>query len=256
MREKQMTADNEITHDIASRNILTFLEEGRLVQKTWDDEREGRHVACLLGAAGGFKSTSECPASIMPRWLAECTVTLFDGLAPADVAPVAKHYGALIGKWSVISPAGWDDVLGRWLVRLIDQAIDVVPASAKMQSYWPAIAEASEQCKTAIAAKDKAAADAAARAAYAAAYAAAAAYAYAYDAAAAYDAAYAARAAAYAYDAAAAYAYAAYAAAYAAYADTARTAAYAAYAADTARTADAGRDNQYKKLLELLREAK
>jgi len=180
-----MTADNVITHDIASRNILTFLEEGRLVQKTWDDDREGRHVACLLGASGGFKSTDECPASLMPRWLADCTVTLFDGLAPADVGPVAKRYGVLVGKWSVISPAGWDDTLGRGMVRLIDQAIDAVPASAKTQSYWPAIAEASEQCKAAIISKDKSAgagagADYAARAidyaARAIAYAADAAY--------------------------------------------------------------------------------
>jgi hypothetical protein len=158
-----------ITHSDASKNILSFLDEDRLVQKTWGTEREGRHFACLLGAAGGFKSASECPSALMPGWLAHCTVALFDGLAKNDIVPISKRYGELIGKWSVIPAAGWDDILARWLVRLIDQAVDAVPAYVKTQSYWTAIAESTEQCKTAIAAKDKSAAGGASYAARAAA---------------------------------------------------------------------------------------
>src|ERR1700690_1644789 len=126
-------------HKQASENILSFLSDGRLIQQTWSSEREGRHVACLLGAAGGYSSTKECPAELMPGWLAECTVTLFDGLAPEDVAPISKRYGDLIGRWGAIADVGWDDILTRFLMRTIDQAIESVPTYAKKKEYWPAI---------------------------------------------------------------------------------------------------------------------
>ncbi len=211
-------------HETASRNIFAFLEEGRLIQKSWHTKRDGKEMACLLGAAGGYSATKECPAELMPAWLAECTVTLFDGLGGADFIPVSRRYADLIGRWSVLSPDAWNAVLSRWLVRVIDQAIDAVPVSAKTQDCWPAIEKSAADCRNAIESGNKDAARAAARAARAAAYAGA----------------YAARAAAYAYasayaaaDAAAdatAYAAYAYASAYAA-ADAAARAACAARAA-------------------------
>ncbi len=192
-----MTSLNEI----ASANILTFLDEGRLIQRSWHAERKGKEMACLLGAAGGYKSIEDCPAELMPRWLAECTVALFDGLSQQMVAPITRRYGKLVARWSVLTPDAWNAVLTRWLVRLIDQAVEAVPAFPKTQPYWAAVESACAQSTAALLSGDKAAADAAADAARAAAYAATNAAAFAARAAAyaATDAAAnAARAAAYA----------------------------------------------------------
>ena len=174
-----MTSLNET----ASAGILTYLAEGRLIQKGWHTEREGKHMACLLGAAG-FSSIRECPAELMPQWLAACTVTLFDGLAQTDCPQIARRYGEMVKRWSVLTPDAWNAVLSRWLIRLIDQAVEAVPAYAKKQPYWAAVESACAQSTAAISSGDKAAAYAATDAAYAAAYAAADAAAQAADAAA------------------------------------------------------------------------
>jgi hypothetical protein len=157
----------------ASRNILSYIEDGRLIQKSWYTERDGRVLGCLLHAAGDFRSTADCPAELMPSWVAECTVTMFDGLSKEDVVPVSRRYANLIGRWHVLTPDGWNNVLARWLVRLIDQAVDAVPAAAKTESYWPDIEKACALSKEAIVSKDKDKAAWAARAARAAAEAAA-----------------------------------------------------------------------------------
>jgi hypothetical protein len=165
-------ADTMTTHAEASQNILTYINEGRLVQRVWSKEEKGREIGCLLHAIGGYNSTKECPASLMPAWMAECTVTLFDGLADGDFIPISRRYSDLIGNWGVITKDGWNNVLARWLVRLIDQAVDAVPAAAKTESYWPDIEKACALSKEAIVSKDKDKARAAARAARAAAEAA------------------------------------------------------------------------------------
>ncbi len=216
-----------ITNTEAAANLLTYINEDRLVKGSWVREQDGRHLGCLLHAAAGVTSVSECPASLMPRWMAKCTVTLFDALPDDAVKPIAVRYQNLIGRWSVLNTAQWDDVLARWLVRLVDQAVDAVPAFSKTQDYWPAIQAACEQCKSAVSAKDKDAAAYAARTARTAARAANAAGAAAARAA-AYAAAYAVHAAD-AVDAVDAVGYVADAARAAAYA--ARTAARAANAA-------------------------
>ena len=165
-------------HETASRNILTFLSEGRLVQRAWHASRDGKEMACLLGAAAGISAAVDCPAELMPRWMAECTVTLFDGVSSEDMPEIARRYGNLVGRWSLLTADAWDNVLSRWLVRVIDQAIDAIPTIAKEQAYWPAIEKAAADCRRAVETQDKDAAYAASRAAYAAAYAAdAAAYA-------------------------------------------------------------------------------
>src|SRR5271155_813620 len=105
-----------VTHMEASKNILSYIDEGRLVQKTWSSEDEGRHIGCLLHAAAGITDTSSCPAHLMPAWMAHCTVTLFDGLAIEDVKDVSTRYASLIGRWAKLAKEDWDNVLARWLV--------------------------------------------------------------------------------------------------------------------------------------------
>jgi hypothetical protein len=76
-----------------------FLAEGRLVQRAWQKEAEGRHLACLLGALGlDINSSADCPADLMPAWAAELLPTVFDALPEDQVAPfAARFYPALEG---------------------------------------------------------------------------------------------------------------------------------------------------------------
>jgi hypothetical protein len=147
----------------AADNIISYLRDGRLVQNAWTREDQGHHVACLLGAAGNYHSTQDCPATLMPRWLAECTVTLYDGLPQEDAnGDLVRRYADMMRRWHVLTPDRWDNVHRAFLVRCIDQAVESVPAFAKTQSYWPAVSAACEQSKTAITSKREGAAESAA----------------------------------------------------------------------------------------------
>ena len=47
------------------------LEHDLLIQKGWHEEQDGRHLACALGVLGKeVDSAQDCPAQVMPRWLA------------------------------------------------------------------------------------------------------------------------------------------------------------------------------------------
>ncbi|MGY2734925.1 hypothetical protein [Sphingomonas sp. UYP23] len=58
------------------------LATGALKQGVWNSEQDGRHVACALGVLGDkVSSASQCPATVMPRWLAQMVPWLFDNQA-------------------------------------------------------------------------------------------------------------------------------------------------------------------------------
>ena len=65
-------------------------ENDGLAQSVWNTERDGRHLACALGVLGEeVTSVRDCPAQIMPRWLAQMVPYFFDGMETAD----AKQWG-------------------------------------------------------------------------------------------------------------------------------------------------------------------
>jgi len=63
----------------------------RLTQNAWYRmESDGRRLACGLGVLGpNINGPRDCPASVMPRWLAQMVPWFFDGMAFAD----AKEWG-------------------------------------------------------------------------------------------------------------------------------------------------------------------
>ena len=142
-------------HKQASLNILAYHKEGRLIPGKWSKEESGRHLGCLLHAAAGVKSVETCPADLMPRWMAEVTIRLYDRVATADRPGIELRYADLIGRWESFTPSNWDHVLRRWLVRVIDQSVDAVPASAKSENYWPAIAKACADVQAALKSGDE-----------------------------------------------------------------------------------------------------
>ena len=67
-----------------------FLDEDRLIQGGWHQEEDGRQLACALGVLGqDVSSSKDCPAQVMPRWLAQMVPWMFDGQTTAD----AKSWG-------------------------------------------------------------------------------------------------------------------------------------------------------------------
>jgi hypothetical protein len=169
----------DITNIEASQRVLAHLHEGRLVQGTWHRKRDGRELACMLGAiAPGIDDFRKCPASVMPKWLARLVVVLFDGQAKDAAMTWAARFGTQMARWHVLDSVAWDRVRDAFCSACVEDA-RLSAASAASSDY----ANAADYAAAAARAAARAA-DAAARAAAAYAYAADAA-AYAADAAAA-----------------------------------------------------------------------
>ena len=60
-------------------------DNGLLTQGAFHTERDGRQLACALGVIGdGVNGAGQCPAQIMPRWLAQMVPGFFDRQKEAD----------------------------------------------------------------------------------------------------------------------------------------------------------------------------
>ena len=120
-----------ITPAVASANILAFANEGRLIQGDWHKRSAGRELACLLGSIDPkVRTAADCNADLMPLWMAEVTIKLFDRLPSADVVPTALRYGALIARWHTLDATAWDGVMRAFLVRCIDDALSAARPAA------------------------------------------------------------------------------------------------------------------------------
>jgi len=135
-----MSRQLNLTRDMACDRIETFASEGRLIQSKWHSvEENGRQLACLLGAIDdGIKDTIDCPASVMPPWLANLLPTIFDGVTEAR----ASEYGIRFAKALRIGSAD-DHVMRKFLIVCVENAVDYAkPKTAEVPPYWPAIASA------------------------------------------------------------------------------------------------------------------
>ena len=135
-----MSRQLNLTRDMACDRIETFASEGRLIKSKWHSvEKDGRQLACLLGAIDdGIKDTIDCPASVMPPWLANLLPTIFDGVTEAR----ASEYGIRFAKALRIGSAD-DHVMRKFLIVCVESAVDCAkPKTAEVPPYWPAIASA------------------------------------------------------------------------------------------------------------------
>ena len=84
-----MTETAQTAAEAYARDREAF-EHDALIQGAWHSERDGRQLACGLGVLGAnVKSANDCPASIMPRWLAQLVPWFFDNQTSDD----AKNWG-------------------------------------------------------------------------------------------------------------------------------------------------------------------
>jgi hypothetical protein len=115
----------------------TALNEGRIIQGDWRRKNGGgRELVCALAAFGpDINSASDCPAELMPQWLAELVPVLDDGIAAADVP---WFMGALLTRakvWSILDDAG----MGSHPHRIYDRPR---PSGARQRGAGPAGPEA------------------------------------------------------------------------------------------------------------------
>lgn len=146
----------QITHAEAATRIKTFAHEGRLVVGQWHNiDKQGREVACLLGAIHlGINSVDACPADLMPRWMAELTVVLFDKAGRVANAEISKRYAAALRVWGGLSKADWAAIKKRHLIRCIETALARAAPVASGHTVWPQVDAACRQMVAALGAGD------------------------------------------------------------------------------------------------------
>ena len=100
-----MTTNAQTAAEAYSR-YQAALAEDTLVQRTWHHTAEdGRQLACALGVIGAdINSASACPAQIMPRWLAQMTVWMFDAQKIEDALPWGSKFYAEIARLNGVVP--------------------------------------------------------------------------------------------------------------------------------------------------------
>ena len=203
----------ELTREDRIALARDYHARGSIIQNSWHSTAsDGRDLVCALaafGEPGEISGTEDCPADLMPGWLAHLVPALDDGIAASEVTWFS---GALIDRaaqWHRLDDAGWERIRTGVLIAGVRRAIEAATEvqQGEPPEYWSQVTAACDQVCTALqTGVGLPEARAAARAAEAAAWAAARA------AWAAEAAAWAAEAAAWAAEAAARAARAAWAA--------------------------------------------
>jgi hypothetical protein len=141
----------EITAAEAGANILAHVAEKRLVQckGEWRPRQNWLDRVSLFEAIHlDIKGSSDCPPSLMPRWLAGCTIELFDGIAKTDIYVLAERYGKLLATGAMAKADDW--LRDRWLVFVTTEAlVSARQIAITKKPYWR-MTEAS--CELAVAA--------------------------------------------------------------------------------------------------------
>ena len=79
MRETTVQLEIATTTAEALARYEAAFKEDRLIQVRWHKEQDGRHLACALGVLGdAVDGPNKCPATIMPRFLAQMVPAFFD----------------------------------------------------------------------------------------------------------------------------------------------------------------------------------
>ena len=142
----------EITAAEAGANILAHVEARTLMQGIWHDSH-GRGIACLLSAIHeDIGAAQDCPASLMPQWLAGCTPTLFDGIAQGDIYQIARRYGRLVANGAM--GRANDAACTRWLAGVVELARAAAESASRDLACWPAVDAACHQTMAALLSKD------------------------------------------------------------------------------------------------------
>ncbi len=168
---------------------LAAFETDALTQGAWHTERDGRQLACALGVIGDeVNGPGDCPAQIMPRWLAQMVPAFFDRQSAVDAFAWGKQFTSELARIDGKVPFR---VIHDWHANTVCQ-LGIEAATKRGRNTAPH--EALKALHLRALAGEKIGADEwcpVLKSAYAYAYADASAYAYAYADASAYAYAYA-----------------------------------------------------------------
>ena len=94
------------------RTVHRYIDEGRLVRRAWRaTDADGRELVCLLAALAPqvleYEDPADCPADVMPPWLAHLTPWIDDAGTQANWAEVVNRFANASTKWHILSDAAW-----------------------------------------------------------------------------------------------------------------------------------------------------
>jgi hypothetical protein len=138
-----------ITHQVAAANIKAFADERRLEQGKWHGHgRDGREIACLLGAIhSGINEPAQCPAHLMPRWMARLTVRLFDGVARGLIFDYGRAYAERLQRWAAFDAAAWERVRRDFIAEVLGGVLKRAEghSGALPPELWSAVKSVAER---------------------------------------------------------------------------------------------------------------
>ncbi len=103
--------------------LLALYRDGRIIRHEWSDTGDdGRERACLYAAlVPGAESTSNCPASLMPQWLADLVPNI-DDCGPDEAWPeMVLRFGRVL-PWR-LDAAAERRVLARTMIAALEIAV-------------------------------------------------------------------------------------------------------------------------------------
>lgn len=141
--QSKTIALSAVTPEFASAKIIAFAQDGRLEQGKWHGRRaDGQQIACLLGSIHPkINAAVDCPASLMPQWLARLTISLFDRIPTGQVGRYGLAYGASVARWGALDADAWERIRKAFIIGVFGGAIDdaTVHIGDATPALWPEI---------------------------------------------------------------------------------------------------------------------
>ena len=135
------------TAEEAFARYQTYMAEGRLLQSSWHSQADdGRQLACGLGVLGDdVNSPKDCPAQIMPRWLAQMVPWFFDSQDKEDAFAWGLDFYAELKRLNGVVPFSvvydWQaSIVGPYAVETAEKrGYPSAPAKALAELQWKAL---------------------------------------------------------------------------------------------------------------------
>lgn len=105
----------------------SYLAAGAISQGHWRrQDEQGRELVCVLAAFGkDINGAEDCPAALMPRWLARLVPATVDGLPAHQLQRFASGLIDRAGRWSGLDGKAWDRVHAGLMMEIVWYATDV-----------------------------------------------------------------------------------------------------------------------------------
>jgi len=133
----------ELTADRAIKNLSAYIAEQRLITGAWSRTEDGKELGCLLHAIGNseFNITdpSQCPASLMPAWLANWVPGAFDGAGQSEAYKVAALFRDFLEKTKGFDEPQWEKLRIFFLCSQIEFSIEQSKKVCEGTEYWPTV---------------------------------------------------------------------------------------------------------------------